>query len=183
MKKKFIITTLLALWSCSIFTGIEYDGPNIRMKRKISTEKIAVIGFVTDGNTLPRGIDKFAARRLNDILFIKGQYNVLDYSKTQSGIDKCEVNSLDNLSQEKLGKLKGELDVEYFIIGSIIQHSSRVFEEPGTEQKITLGIRIIDASNYEVAGIISASCVFSKGIKERIEELLNKSIDTLIQVR
>lgn len=179
----YMFIVIMFFSGCSLITGISYEGPTLRLTKKVSLEKIAVIGFSTEGNTLPRGIEEFATQRLTDLLYIKGQYNVIDYLKTKDVRQSLSLKLSDKLTPEQLTNLNLELDASYVIVGSLIQYSSSAIIEPGTKQKLSLGIRIIDAKTYDVIGVINSSCEFKRNMKERVEELIIKSIDSLIAAR
>lgn len=154
-----VILFLMILTACSVFNP-NFDGPDVKMKRRINDGRIIVTGFTVEGKNLPSDTGEQLKSRLFDLVFIEtGLYVINKESITDS------------------------IEVKYELEGSLVHSSSGLNFDTDAHQKLSMSLRVVDAESREIIGVITSSCKYKSGVQEKINDLLEMCVDELKEFR
>lgn len=172
-----LIASVFILGGCTHVKSLFHQSPEIVIKEKVDINEIAVITFSKQGSMLPQNIEKFAADKLTDALFLKGKYNIIDRSKVNSAQQTFGINSPENLSSDQIQMIGLKLKANYIVLGRIQSYGGVDYIGTDEERKLSLSIRIISVLNSETVATINASCKYEENdCFGKIESLINEIV-------
>lgn len=173
----FLFIVLLFAGGCAPINKFFTKPPEIFIKENIDINEIAVLTFSKQGAFLPPNIERFAADKLTDALFIKGRYSVIDRSKVNAAQFALGLNSPDNLSTDQIQMLGLKLKANYLALGRIQEYSGADYINSGEDKKLAISIRIISVLNSSTVGTINTTCTYTEqNSYEKIEKLISEIV-------
>lgn len=157
--KNYLIIIVALITACSP-SGVSFDGPDMKLKRNISDGCILVREFEVDVKNLPDVSNEKLSRRLYDLLYVNTNLHVINEES-----------------------LTDSTDVGYVLNGSLVHSTSGLNFDTESAHKLTMTLRINSPADKEIVGIITATCSFKSGAKQRIDELLEMCVDEMKGIR
>ncbi|MBN2571428.1 MAG: hypothetical protein JXA68_04815 [Ignavibacteriales bacterium] len=180
--KTILISILYFLYGCSIFTSTSYNGPELLIKKDFEGKNIAVVNFFTQGSFSTSNLGKIAADKLTDFLFLITQFDVVERAKINDALTELKINNTENLSDEQIRQLGSRVGAKYLVLGRILQFNEGEFLSSNSDKVINLSYRIISVETTEVVGIASMSCEYTTNTMERIEYMLNETVEEILDL-
>ncbi len=171
MKFYFLLITILVT-SCSY-------GPDVLIKKEFDGDRVAVMNFQTEGTYLANNVGKAIADKLTEILFLNGEYKVIDRSAVKNTITQLGIQSVELLSTEDIMNIGQKLQANYLILGRIEQISNQEFISRKDDMQMNISFRIISTTDAEVIGMASYSVFYNENIIARLDDALEDIVSRM----
>lgn len=185
MKPKNFITALLTiifLHGCSSLGILTPDKPEFIIRDPFDGDGIAVLNFTQSGNFPVADAGKFAADKLTDMFFLKGNFNVIDRSLVNDKIITSGIKSFEFMSEEQINKIGVELNAKYLVLGRIQEESQSILFGDDDEKKVFVSFRIISVQTNQVVGLVTYSSICEKeNFITDMEEIISSMVDCIIE--
>jgi len=162
MHKKIIIMIPIlcfVITSCSSFSKIKTDNPEINLGEQLDSTLILVLPFSKKGEFLPSYAGSLFSNKLSDKLFLTDKYFVVDNNALGDILHQLSIKNLTRLTQKEILSIGSFANADYIISGTIFQYTDSELIGLEAERKINVSGKILNIHTETTSGVIN---IFSR---------------------
>lgn len=165
MEKKnlYVLLIIIIIFQGCAGLGIfNSDKPEFLIRDTFDGDGIAVLNFSQSGNFPLSDAGKLAADKLTEMLFLKGNFKVIDRSLVNDKMITSGIKNIEFISADQISKIGAEMKANYIVLGRIQEESQSGFYSGDDEKKVFVSFRMISTQTNEVVGLVAYSGYYEK---------------------